>query len=137
MNDQPLNTSIISIEYTDKNKRDERKMSNENFIFLDISQKLFLQKQRGEKLTLLLDAMGTWKNSLFVLIGQYLYVNFHLYNENKILDADTELEKNFLRVIYSIHGEIPSYILSCQPAKVIKKGESWVVVKRGALVLKG
>jgi len=135
MDNKNEKNSIISIEYKDKSKRDERKTSGEHFVFLDISQKLFMQVQRGEKASLLLDAMGTWRNSFFLLIGQCLYINFHLYNEQRPLDPETELEKNFLRIIYSIKGRIPSHIISCSPAGVMKKGDSWQVVRKGTLVL--
>ena len=136
MNNQTVNANIISVEYTDKIKRDERKASGENFIFLDFSQKLFMQIQRREKATLLLDAMGTWRNSLFVLIGQHLYINFNRYNENKMLEPSNRTEEILLCAIYSMQGKMPSYILECRPAGVVKNGNSWQILKKGGLLLK-
>jgi len=136
MSTQTEKTNIISIEYTDKARRDARRASGENLIFLDISQKLYLQVQRGEKATLLLDAVGTWRNSLFVLMGQYLYVNFHLYNEKRILEPETHIEKSFLILAYQMQGTMPSHIIKCQPATAVKSGESWQIVKKGWLFLK-
>lgn len=126
---------LISPLYNDKRRREERKMSVEDDIFLDIAQVIYTQMQRGERITsVLLDRQGTWRNSMFILTGQSLYINFHSYNEAHPFVLDFVETEQLINLIYELEGE--GNIIKCEPATVNMVRNGYCVVKKGRLLLR-
>jgi len=123
---------FISLLYNDKKGRDARKMSGD--IFLDIAQVMYMKMQRNERITsVILEKQGTWRNSMFVLIGKSLYLNFHSYNETRSFCLESVETEELMHLIYDIEGE--GNIIKCEPAIVsITKG-SYSVITKGKLLL--
>lgn len=128
----------ISPLYSALAEREKRLDEAPGDIFLDISQSVFTRVQRGERLSLsslLLEQQGTWRNSMFVLVGQFLYFNFHYYNEKKEFAADSPQTERILMEIYDFEGSLPGYIKRCSPAKVQKSGNGYTVTSKGTVVI--
>lgn len=128
----------ISPLYSTLAEREKRLDEAPGDIFLDISQSVFTRVQRGERLllsSLLLEQQGTWRNSMFVLIGQQLYFNFYFYNETKELSADSPQMERVLAEMYTIQGTLPGSIQRCVPAKVIRNKTGYTVAGKGLVVI--
>lgn len=128
----------ISPLYSAPEQRTKRRNEAVNDLFLDISQSVFTRVQRGERLSLsslLLEQQGTWRNSMFVLVGQFLYFNFHYYNEMKELAADSPQTERILMEIYDFEGSLPGHIKRCLPAKVLKSRNGYTVTSKGTVVI--
>jgi len=125
---------LISPLYADKKGRDERKVSGESDVFLDIASVMYTKMQRNEHITsVLLEKQGTWRNSMFVLSGQSLYINFHLYNETRSFSFETENVGKLLQLIYDVQGE--GKVITCTPATVNVTSDGYYVMKKGKLIL--
>ena len=128
----------ISPLYSAPEQRRKRRDEAVNDLFLDISQSVFTRVQRGERLSLsllLLEHQGTCWNSMFVLIGQFLYFNFYFYNETKELSADSPQMERVLAEMYTIQGTLPGSIQRCVPAKVSRNKTGYTVAGKGLVVI--
>lgn len=125
---------LISPLYADKKGRDERKVSGESDVFLDIASVMYTKMQRNEHITsVILEKQGTWRNSMFVLSGQSLYINFHLYNETRPFSFETENVGKLLQLIYDVQGK--GKVITCSPATVNVTSDGYHVMKKGKLIL--
>ncbi|MHC6202370.1 hypothetical protein ACYULU_04155 [Breznakiellaceae bacterium SP9] len=97
----------ISPLYSSQDKRDDRRCSEPNDIFLDIDQDTYSQSIQGEKVQLLFEKKGAYIISPFVCINNALYINFHFFNEKKAITADKEA---LLSTAFEIVGTLPGKI---------------------------
>lgn len=125
---------LISSLYNDKKSRDERKISGEADVFLDIAQLIYIKMQRNEKITtVILEKQGTWRNSMFVLIGQSLYLNFYSYNETRPFSLESKETEELMHLIYDIEGV--GNVIRCEPAIVNIIHGNYSIITKGKLLL--
>jgi len=128
------NKDTLSYLYADREKRSLRRtaFAGED-VFVDVNKDAYQRFMQGEQITLSFEEGGNYLSSPFILVENrsQLYLNFHQFNDGKLVPQDKE---KLLSQIFEIRGTLPNYVKVCKPAIMIPKGNVYVIASKGVLI---